>query len=110
MFADVISGINSASWAQPSPRSQLRSISIMLMVVAWRSRSIRYQDLPEKDAMFVKVISGGQTGVDRAALDLALALHFPCGGWCPRGRRAEDGSVPDRYPLSETPSADYPQR
>jgi putative molybdenum carrier protein len=58
----------------------------------------------------LEVVSGGQTGVDRAALDTALALGLPCGGWCPRGRRAEDGAVPDRYPLRETPSAAYPER
>jgi hypothetical protein len=50
----------------------------------------------------LEVVSGGQTGVDRAALDAALALGLPCGGWCPRGRWAEDGAVPDRYPLWET--------
>jgi len=58
----------------------------------------------------VTVVSGGQTGVDRAALDIALELGLPCGGWCPRGRRAEDGRIPSRYPLRETPSAGYPQR
>lgn len=57
-----------------------------------------------------KLVSGGQTGVDRAALDVALALGLPCGGWCPRGRRAEDGPLPPRYPLTETPTRDYPQR
>ena len=57
-----------------------------------------------------RIISGGQTGVDRAALDIALDLGIPCGGWCPRGRRAADGTIPDRYPLRETPSAGYPQR
>ena len=57
-----------------------------------------------------RVVSGGQTGVDRAALDAALALGLACGGWCPRGRLAEDGKVPDRYPLVETPSDDYEQR
>jgi len=45
--------------------------------------------------------------VDRAALDVALELGLPCGGWCPKGRRAEDGTVPDRYPLQETSSSDY---
>jgi hypothetical protein len=57
-----------------------------------------------------KVVSGGQTGVDRAALDAALALGLPCGGWCPRGRKAEDGTIDPRYPLAETPSDDYAQR
>src|SRR5437660_8666127 len=60
--------------------------------------------------MFTKLISGGQTGVDRAALDVALELGLPCGGWCPRGRKAEDGVIPDRYPLAETPSPSYRQR
>jgi hypothetical protein len=57
-----------------------------------------------------RIVSGGQTGVDRAALQVALELGIPCGGWCPRGRRAEDGRIPSRYPLRETPSSAYPQR
>jgi 3-methyladenine DNA glycosylase AlkC len=57
-----------------------------------------------------RIISGGQTGVDRAALDVALELDLPCGGWCPQGRRAEDGPIPDRYPLQETPSGKYARR
>jgi hypothetical protein len=57
-----------------------------------------------------KLVSGGQTGVDRAALDAALELGVPCGGWCPKGRRAEDGRIDGRYPLAETPSADYGER
>jgi hypothetical protein len=60
--------------------------------------------------VIARLVSGGQTGVDRAALDAALARGLPCGGWCPRGRRAEDGPLDERYPLRETPSADYPQR
>ena len=60
--------------------------------------------------MLTKIVSGGQTGVDRAALDAAQALGFPCGGWCPKGRRAEDGTIPSRYPLQETTSAGYAQR
>ncbi len=57
-----------------------------------------------------RIVSGGQTGVDRAALDVARALGIACGGWCPRGRRAEDGRIPDRYPLRETESRDYATR
>ena len=57
-----------------------------------------------------KIISGGQTGVDRAALDVALAMGIACGGWCPRGRRAEDGTIPGHYPLRETDSNKYPVR
>ena len=57
-----------------------------------------------------KIVSGGQTGVDRAALDWALASGGPCGGWCPLGRWAEDGPIDARYPLRETPGADPAQR
>jgi hypothetical protein len=57
-----------------------------------------------------RVVSGGQTGVDRAALDAAREAGLAVGGWCPRGRRAEDGRIPARYPLEETPSPRYPQR
>lgn len=56
------------------------------------------------------IISGGQSGVDRAALDVALALGIPCGGWCPKGRLAEDGPIALRYPLKETPGAEYSER
>jgi len=49
-----------------------------------------------------KIISGGQSGVDRAALDFALQNNIPCGGRCPKGRLAEDGRIDDKYPLTET--------
>jgi len=54
-----------------------------------------------------KIVSGGQTGVDRAALDAAIELGFLVGGWCPKGRLAEDGPIHQSYPLKETPSDDY---
>lgn len=54
-----------------------------------------------------RIVSGGQTGVDRGALDAALAAGFPCGGWCPAGRLAEDGAISHRYPLRETAQSDY---
>lgn len=57
-----------------------------------------------------KIVSGGQTGVDRAALDVAIEQGIPHGGWCPRGRIAEDGSIPVRYQLTEHESASYPAR
>jgi Circularly permutated YpsA SLOG family len=60
--------------------------------------------------MFEKIISGGQTGADRAALDFAMAHGIPHGGWCPQGRRAEDGAISNRYNLRETPGVDYAQR
>jgi hypothetical protein len=60
--------------------------------------------------MIEKLISGGQTGADIAALDVALKHNFPHGGWCPKGRRSEDGPIPARYNVFETPSASYLQR
>jgi len=60
--------------------------------------------------MLSKIISGGQTGADRAALDWAIERGIPHRGWCPKGRKAEDGVIDPRYDLTETPSGDYSQR
>jgi NTP pyrophosphatase (non-canonical NTP hydrolase) len=57
-----------------------------------------------------KIISGGQTGIDRAGLDVAIERKIPHGGWVPKGRLAEDGRVPDRYEMKEHPVAQYPGR
>ncbi len=57
-----------------------------------------------------KIVSGGQTGVDRAALAVAVFMEIPHGGWCPKGRRSEDGSIPQIYQLKETEQADYSVR
>jgi hypothetical protein len=57
-----------------------------------------------------RIVSGGQTGADRAALDWAIARHVPHGGWCPKGRKAEDGVIDARYELMETPSDFYEER
>ena len=54
-----------------------------------------------------KIISGGQTGADRAGLDAAMEMNIPVGGWCPKGRKAEDGPIDEKYPLQETESGDY---
>jgi hypothetical protein len=58
----------------------------------------------------LKIVSGGQTGVDRAALDFAIAASIPHGGWCPKGRRAEDGRIPLPYQLQESDARDYAVR
>ena len=58
----------------------------------------------------IRIISGGQTGADRAALDFALHHGISCGGYCPKGRKAEDGPIPDIYPLKELDSASYSDR
>jgi hypothetical protein len=58
----------------------------------------------------LKIISGGQTGVDRAALDVALRHGIECGGWCPAGRLDEFGKIPDRYPVQELQAGGFPER
>lgn len=60
--------------------------------------------------MLTKIVSGGQTGVDRGALDAALAVGFPCGGWCPADRSAEDGPIPSSYPLTPLTAGGYRER
>ncbi len=65
---------------------------------------------PHNAGRLERIVSGGQTGVDRAALDVALELNIPCGGWCPKGRRSEDGLIPDSYPLRESPTSNYAER
>jgi hypothetical protein len=58
----------------------------------------------------MKIISGGQTGADRAALDYAIEFSIPYGGWVPKGRKTEDGTLPDKYKLQEMPTSDYSKR
>ncbi|MDO9514504.1 MAG: putative molybdenum carrier protein [Syntrophales bacterium] len=60
--------------------------------------------------MIEKIVSGGQTGADRAALDVAIRLDIPHGGWVPKGRATEAGVLPDRYHMREMPTADYADR
>ena len=60
--------------------------------------------MAQKSMLVSKIISGGQTGVDRATLDFALENGILCGGWCPKGRLAEDGIIPLKYPLRESNS------
>ena len=60
--------------------------------------------------MIKRIISGGQTGADRAALDFAIKMDLPYGGWVPKGRLAEDGPLPGKYQLQEMPTKNYPKR
>ena len=60
--------------------------------------------------MIKKIISGGQTGAEQAALDVAIELNIPHGGWIPKGRKTENGRLPDKYHLKEISSINYPQR
>ena len=61
-------------------------------------------------SIITKIISGGQTGADRAALDFAIKHNIPHGGWLPKGRQAEDGKLPKRYQLQEMPTPEYSKR
>ena len=60
--------------------------------------------------MIVRIISGGQTGADRAAIDFAIEHNIPYSGWIPRGRKAEDGRLSEKYRLKEMPTDSYPKR
>jgi len=60
--------------------------------------------------MIKKIISGGQTGADRAALDFAIQHNIPHGGWIPKGRKIEDGTLPEKYLLQEMPTGSYSKR
>lgn len=66
--------------------------------------------IPKSPSGVERIISGGQTGADRAGLDVAIRHGIPHGGWCPKGRRAETGRVPAKYRLKETPRPTYIQR
>ncbi len=80
-------------------------------ILAYRVRTVAcsiYRD--RVSGIKFTVISGGQTGVDRAALDVAMKWGFPYGGWCPAGRWAEDGCIPDQYLLRVTPDSNPAQR
>ena len=63
-----------------------------------------------REIMIKKIISGGQTGADQAALDAAIKYGFPHGGWIPKGRKTEDGILPDKYKLKEMPTGSYQKR
>mgnify|MGYP001312937102 CR=1 FL=1 len=66
--------------------------------------------IEHNSARIIKIISGGQTGVDRASLDVAIELGIKYGGYCPKGRQSEDGIIPLKYILSETETDDYLER
>lgn len=112
-LGDDLARMADAAWsAVTAPNSTHERAGVSLDEVVKLDRFVR-RVLATREAMRIplrKVISGGQTGVDRGALDAALALSFPCGGWCPEGRMASDGVLPDTYPLQELEGAGYRQR
>lgn len=69
-----------------------------------------FRELDEAVFTPERIVTGGQTGVDRGALDAALALRIPHGGFCPAGRLAEDGVIPSQYDMTELESRWYPDR
>ena len=60
--------------------------------------------------MIIRIISGGQTSADRAALDFAIKHNIPYDGWVPKGRKTEDGTLPEKYNLQEMPTVQYANR
>jgi hypothetical protein len=72
-----------------------------------KSHHCNRQQTTNKPIMLEKIVSGGQTGADRAGLDAAIRWDLPHGGWCPLGRRAEDGPISSQYNLVETPDTSY---
>ena len=97
----------------PPTRSQRSSVGANLTCVSIRSTFFADKNMTRR-AQRMKgppcIVSGGQTGVERASLGWAIRRALPYAGWCPKGRRAEDGTIPRRYRLRETPSPRYAQR
>ena len=60
--------------------------------------------------MIEKIVSGGQTGADRAGLETTIELDIPHGGWIPKGRKTEGGGFPEKYHLKEMPTGGYAAR
>ncbi len=79
---------------------------------SWLINANLDSDQAESDELGIlkKIISGDHSGADRAALGFAIDHGISHGGWCPKGRKAEDGPLESRYLLTETPSSSYPQR
>ena len=76
-------------------------------------RAVSWQQIRGRQNAMVKlerIISGGQTGADQAALDVAIELSIPHGGWVPKGRRTERGPLPEKYRMKEMPTDSYPKR
>jgi hypothetical protein len=76
----------------------------------WLSRKRDLNKRKRTCTLIKKIISGGQTGADQAALDVAVELGIEHGGWIPKGRKTENGRLPDKYQLEEMPTASYPKR
>ena len=82
-------------------------VSVKLLIQKGKKVKIPGSNLEKDIIMIEKIISGGQTGVDQAALDVALELDIPHGGWIEKGRKTENGILPERYKLKEMPASGY---
>jgi hypothetical protein len=91
------------------PRPDYLRVMRRYGALEWRTRRQR-REARIQEGIVQKIVSGGQTGADRAALDWAVAQGIPHGGWCPDGRLAEDGRIPDDYQLTELLGGGYRQR
>src|SRR5271165_7243365 len=96
--------------AEPAKSRQLRVDGNEFELYSYSGQGFTQGPAREQPMVLAKIVSGGETGVDRGALDAALALGFPCGGWCPADRSAEDGPIPQRYPLTPLPGIGYRRR
>lgn len=90
----------------------LKLASCLRQSMAWKNHLVEFSSdrsnhVTQEMIIFKKIISQGQPGADQGALDAALELGYACGGWCPKGRRFESGSIPEKYPVKETPSYGY---
>ena len=97
--------VPTAGMMQPQPPDQNRPVRAPSKTGRGKTRFFVAKDQPR--FKIAKILSGGQTGADRAAFDWAIANRVPHGGWCPRGRLAEDGIIPDFYKVQETVSTEY---
>lgn len=100
-----------AGWIEQTiPKKPASRFQRFRITESGRAKLREIQNARLRQPQIKEIISGGQTGVDRAALDAAIARHFPYSGWLPRGRLAEDGPVPDWYELKESDNPNYAYR
>lgn len=103
VFIITAACICSGSCAQPMGNGRLKEIHYQLQAETAATRQGRAFVEP-KAWRRIRIVSGGQTGVDQAALSFAMEWGLPCGGWCPKGRLAEDGLIPMCFPVQEADS------
>ena len=100
---DTPTGLNDEGTSKNTPQRQKLTSLTPSLQMADRAEALKVYTIK-------KIVSGGQTGADRAGLDAAMEMNIPVGGWCPRDRKAEDGPIDLKYPLKETNSSDYETR